>query len=174
MLCSPWNNLNFLALAKQKKGAENLQHAPEWLLVIKNLLRIKQCQMIGSSFRQNTTNSQFLYLLYDQRIVNPKGYWLLISVVVCKKNEDNSWAAELLHRNDSLWNTTPKTSLLWRHCSDWISYQKNSVNQGPFCIGQLHISQSSTNRVNLWFLVLRAISAGFNQSSKHLLKVTAW
>ena len=49
VLCSPWNNHNFLALAKQTKGAENLQHAPEWLFVIKTR-ESSYFQMTGASF----------------------------------------------------------------------------------------------------------------------------
>ena len=47
--------------------------------------------------------------------------------------------------------TTPKTSRLWRHCTDRTSYKQTLAKQGHFCIGQLHIIQNSTNPVNFWF-----------------------
>ena len=86
------------------------------------------CQMTGSSFLQNTTNSRFLYLVYQirklpmQRTID---YWSLL--LCARKHGNNSWAAELLHCNDSVWNTTPKTLHLWRQF-----VQNNPCETRPF------------------------------------------
>ena len=137
------------------------------------------CQMTGSSSLQNTTNSRFLCLVYQIRI----DCW---SLLLCAwKHGNNSWSAELLHRNGSVWNTIPKTLHLWRHL-----VQNTVVKQRPFCIRQLHIFQHSANRVNLCSAAITArfkcevmLACGYlqkeaaqliepNQLSSHLLKVT--